>query len=226
MKKLFIIPALLLALACNNDKKDTKPAEETNTGNAQPPAENNPAPEAAPAAGSSGVTFTVDGQEISNYASVLVTKDKDKLKAGVPYLCMLTSNAARNNNEYLTLNFLLDTKPGTYPVVGMSFQRGKDPNNEMYGGLLGGKPKLTDYTVTITECKDLGENPTGGHKWSISGTWENVVVKAMGIMLMDKTKAHPAEIKLEKGSFTNLTFDDNWDEMKEQFLKRREGTPK
>lgn len=35
----------------------------------------------------------------------------------------------------------------------------------------------------------------------------------MGIMLIDKTKNHPKEIKIEKGSFSNLTFDDNWEEM-------------
>ena len=38
----------------------------------------------------------------------------------------------------------------------------------------------------------------------------------MGIMLMDKTKNHPKEIKIEKGSFYNLTFDDNWDDMMNQ----------
>jgi hypothetical protein len=219
MKKLVILSTAIFLFACKNEKKATSADnDKTVTGEAPaPPPTENAVADYTPA---TNITYLADGIEIKNSASVLVTKDKDKLKAGAPYLCMLTSNAAKNNNEYLTLNFLLDTKPGTYPVVGTSFQRGKDPNNEMYGGLLGGKPKLTDYSVTITECKDLGSNNMGGHKWSISGTWEGIGIKAMGIMLMDKTKAHPAEVKLEKGSFTNLTFDDNWDEMLEQGLKQ------
>ncbi|MBM3415403.1 MAG: hypothetical protein FJY20_02940 [Bacteroidetes bacterium] len=173
-----------------------------------------------PPAGTPGVTYTVDGPEISHSASILVSKDKDIKQAGAPYLCMLTSNAAANNNEYLTLNFLLDTKPGTYPVVGTSLQKGKSPNDEMYGGLLGSKPKLTDYKVTITECKDLGDNNMGGHKWSISGACEEVVIKATPIMMMDKSKNHPAEIKVQKISFSNLTFDDKWDEILEEGLKK------
>ena len=83
----------------------------------------------------------------------------------------------------------------------------------MFGGLLGGKPKLTDTKVNITECKDLGSNNMGGHKWSISGEFGELVIPAMSIMLMDKTKNHPKEIKVEKGSFSNLTFDDNWEDM-------------
>jgi len=217
MKRLFVLPALVLVLSCGNDKKPATTTDagtrSTNTGTAPPP----PTEETKP---SSGISFTVDGTEISNYASLLVTKDPDKLKAGAPLLVMLTSNAAKHNNEYLTLNFLMDTKPGTYPVVGTSFQRGKDKEAEMYGGLLGGKAKLTDYKVVITECKDLGSNNMGGHKWSISGNFENITVNAAQIMLMDKTRQHPAEAKIEKGSFTNLTFDDNWEEMMNEGLKK------
>lgn len=216
MKKAILFTILVGLFACNNSKKEPVPSTENNSTNDQP--ENIQAPPPAPTE-SAGVTYTVDGTEIKNYASILVSKDKDNLQAGAPFVCMLTSNAAANNNEYLTLNFLLDTKPGTYPVVGTSFQRGKDPNNEMYGGLLGGKSKLTEYKVTITECKDLGSNNMGGHKWSISGTCEEVAVKAMGIMLMDKSKNHPAEIKINKISFSNLSFDDNWEEMMDKMKK-------
>jgi hypothetical protein len=97
--------------------------------------------------------------------------------------------------------------------VGASLNRGKDANTEMYGGLLGGKPKITKYNVTLTDCKDLGSNNMCGHKWSISGYWDEMVIEAPGIALMDKTRNHPKEIKLGKGSFTNLSFDDNWEEM-------------
>lgn len=218
MKKLAILSFVIFLFACKNEKKTTA-ADNDKIVNGEPPAPP-PVNTVTDYTPTTNITFWADGMEIKNSASILVTKDKDKLKAGAPYFCMLTSNAAKNNNEYLTLNFLLDTKPGTYPVVGTSFQRGKEPNNEMYGGLLGGQPKLTEYSVTITECKDLGSNNMGGHKWSISRTWQGIAVKAMGIMLMDKTKAHPAEVKLEKGSFTNLSFDDNWDEMMEQGLKQ------
>jgi hypothetical protein len=135
-------------------------------------------------------------------------------------MAMLTAsggNAADHNS--LTLNFLLDTKAGSYPVVGMSYQRGPSGNGELYGGIMGGEEKLTDYKVNITECKDLGSNNMGGHKWSISGTFENMTIPAMGIMLMDKTKNHPKEIKIEKGNFFNLTFDDNMEEMMEKAME-------
>src|SRR5262249_28599521 len=154
-----------------------------------------------------------------NHASLLVSKDKDNLQPGVPFLCVLTSNAAQHNNEYLNLNFLLNTKSGTYPIVGSSLQIGTSPNNQMYGGILGGKPEMTDYKVTITECKDLGENGSGGHKWSISGTCDKVVIKAMKIMLMDKTKNHPEEITVNSISFSNLTFDDNTEELMQKALE-------
>lgn len=40
----------------------------------------------------------------------------------------------------------------------------------------------------------------------------------MGIMLMDETKKHPKEIKIDKISFTGLSFDDNWEEMMEKAM--------
>jgi len=218
MKKLFILPLAIFILSCNNNKKAEPSVTEKIEKNdpAAPPAEKMNAAE-TPA---TNLTYTVEGTEIKNSASVLVSKDKDKLKADAPFLCMLTSNGAKNNNEYITVNFLMDTKPGIYPVVGASLNRGKDDNTEMYGGILGGKPKITNYNVTLTECKDLGSNNLGGHKWSISGSWEEMTIPAMGIMLIDKTKNHPKEVKLGKGTFTNLTFDDNWDEMLEKAFKK------
>jgi hypothetical protein len=219
MKKIFLISTAIFIFACNNEKKPASPTNETIIKNGEPKTDAAPPP-STDYTPTYNLTYTVEGTEIKNGASLLVQKDKDKLKPGIPYLCLLTSNAAKNNNEYLTVSFLLDTKPGTYPVVGMSLNRGKDDNNEMYGGLLGGKPKLTNYNVTITECKDLGTNNMGGHKWSISGSWEEMAIAAMQMMLMDKTKNHPKEIKLGKGTFANLTFDDNWDEMMEKMMKK------
>ncbi len=219
MKKLFIIGTALVLSGCNNSgKKSGTEANDTNNPSGAPKAETT-AP-VTPANAETGVSYTVDGTEIKNYASILVTRDPDKLKTDAPWLCMLTSNAASHNNEYLSINFLFDTKPGTYPVVGASFQRGKSPNDEMYGALLGGKSKLTDFKVTLTECKDLGSNNMGGHKWSISGYWENISIRATPLMLMDKSKNHPAEVVLEKGSFYNLAFDDNWEEMVEEGIKK------
>lgn len=219
MRSLLFLLATVILFACNDSTKE--PGTETT----QP--ENNsgvPTSTAPKAAGTktpeTGVSFTVDGVEIRNTASVLVTRDKNKLKAGAPFLCMLTSNAASHNNEYLGINFVFDTKPGSYPVVGASFQRGKSPNDEMYGALMGGKPKLTEFKVTLTECRDLGSNNMGGHKWSISGFWENISIKATPLMLMDKEKKHPVEVLLEKGSFYNLTFDDNWEELLEEGIKK------
>jgi hypothetical protein len=220
MKKftLYIAAAISLA-ACNNDKKNTTAADETTIKNGEPKTDD-PPPSPTDYTPAYNLTYTVDGTEIKNGASILVQKDKDKLKAGAPYMVMLTSNAAKNNNEYLTVNFLMDTKPGTYPVVGMSLNRGKDDATEMYGGLLGGKPQLTSYNVTVTECSDLGSNNMGGHKWSISGSWEELLIKANGITQMDPNKKHPADVKLGKGSFSNLSFDDNWEEMMEKMMKK------
>ena len=206
----FILPLVILVSSCNNSnneggsaKNDDKNTEQVTT--ATTPTETTAAP-------ASGTVISVEGKEIKMGGSLLVQKDKDKLQPGADYLVMLTAPGG-SDKESMTLNFLLALKTGTYPVVGMSFRRGETPKNEMYGGLLGGKPKLTDFKMKITECKDLGSNNMGGHRWSISGNFEGLVIPAMGIMLMDKTKNHPKEIKIDGGSFTNLSFDDNWDEM-------------
>ena len=215
-----MLPLALAFAACSNqgnDDKSVKKDEGT-------PAEQKVVPVAPQSntVSSSGTLITVEGKDIHLGGSLLVTKDKNKLQPGDDYLVMLTAPEGTGKTS-MTLNFLLALKTGSYPVVGMSFRRGEHPNNEMYGGLLGGQPKLTDYKVNITECKDLGVNSMGGHRWSISGNFEGLVIPAMGIMLMDKTKNHPKEIKIDKGSFTNLSFDDNWEEMMQQGMKKMAG---
>ncbi|MER3499384.1 MAG: hypothetical protein C4308_12500 [Chitinophagaceae bacterium] len=51
----------------------------------------------------------------------------------------------------------------------------------------------------------------GGHKWSISGYFDDLVIPSMPIMLVNKE--HPKEVKVEKGSFANIVFDDNAEEI-------------
>lgn len=213
MNKFLYITVMAFSLACNNAKKEKETSDSNTETTTDSKTDNNTI---------SNLTYSVDGKEIKHSASLLVTKDKDKLQADAPFLCMLTSNAASDNNETITVNFLMNTKPGIYPIVGSSFQRGEDPNGELYGGLLGGEPIITAYKVTITSCNNLGDNGMGGHKWSISGTWEPMPIKAMPVMLMDKTRTHPAEVQLGKGTFTNLTFDDNLEEALEKGLKKLE----
>lgn len=209
MRKILFISVLAILSACSNNKKDDKSAaaETTNTDQPAPTTPVTTVPEPA-----SPTKFTVEGKEINASGSLLVSKDKDKLQPGKEYFVMLTSSGG-SNKESLTLNFLFDLKTGTNPVVGMSFTRGPSDTGEVYGGILGGQPKMTNFKVNITECTDLGSNNAGGHKWKISGTCEELIIPAMGIMLMDETKKHPKEIKIEKFSFSNLTFDDNWEEM-------------
>ncbi len=217
---LFFFSLLFIAVSCNNSGSDTgKSTNDSSAANKQAVVNTNPATVTAP---QSGTTVTVEGKEIKLGGSLLVTKDKDKLQPGEDYLCILTAPGG-TNKESMVLNFLLALKTGTYPVVGMSFRRGESPHNEMYGGILGGKPKMTDYKVNITECRDLGSNNMGGHRWSISGYSEGLVIPAMELMLMDKTKNHPKEIKLDKCSFTNLSFDDNWEDMMQQGMKKMQG---
>lgn len=206
----FILPLVILVSSCNNSNNESSTTKNDNKITEQPA--NNSTPTEKNAAPANGTTISVEGKEIKLGGSLLVQKDKNKLQPGTDYLVMLTAPGG-SGKESMVLNFLLALKTGTYPVVGMSFLRGESPKNEMYGGLLGGQPKLTAYKVNITECKDLGSNNMGGHKWSISGDFGELTIPAMGIMLMDKTRNHPKEIKIEKGSFSNLTFDDNWEDL-------------
>ena len=218
--KLILLPLVVIIASCNNSGSDNNATKNENN----KPADQKVIP-IAPETNTvslSGTLITVEGKDIKLGGSLLVQKDKDKLQPGNDYMAMLTASGG-SGKESLTLNFLLATKTGTYPVVGMSFRRGEHPDNQLFGGLLGGKPKLTDYKVNITECKDLGSNNMGGHRWSISGSFEGLVIPAMEIMLMDKTKNHPKEITIDKGSFSNLSFDDNWEEMMQQGMKKIQG---
>ncbi|MBL7720918.1 MAG: hypothetical protein JNK98_02885 [Chitinophagaceae bacterium] len=215
MKKTLIGFAAIFLFACNNSKKDPAP-ETNNQATDAPPTTTTTTP--APAAASTNSVLTIEGKELSLNGSILVDKDKKKLLAGAPYRGMITSSSGPDNEGYI-LRFVFDTKPGVYPVTGISFGRGKDDNAQQFGGLLGGEEKIYDSKVTLTECKDLGDNGAGGHKWSISGTVENVTIPALGIMLLDKEKNHPKEIKIDKLSFTGLTFDDNAEEMLEKAME-------
>lgn len=215
MKKTLIGFAAFILFACNNSKKDPAP-ETNNQATDAPPTTTTTTP--APASANTNSVITIEGKELNLNGSILVDKDKKKLQAGAPYRGMITSSSGPNDEGYI-LRFVFDTKPGVYPVTGISFGRGKDDNAQQFGGLLGGEEKIYDSKVTLTECKDLGDNGAGGHKWSISGTVENVTIPALGIMLLDKEKNHPKEIKIDKLSFTGLTFDDNAEEMLEKAME-------
>lgn len=212
MKQLFTIGLAAILFACNSAKKDNPAAD-----NPQQPSDNTQTPNTntqSPASytPSTNSVITVEGKEIKVNGSILVDKDKKNLQPGAPYRGMITSSSGPDNEGY-TLRFVFDTKPGVYPVTGISYGRGKGDNNQQFGGLLGGEEKIYDSKVNLTECKDLGDNHLGGHKWSISGSAENVTIPAMGLMLMDKTKNHPKEIKIDKITFSDLRFDDNMEEM-------------
>lgn len=211
-RSVFVLTSVVLIFcSCNNSGNGsssmTDSTKKTNT-NSEQSTINTPAP---PDVSGPSCKIFVEGKESDLHASALVTKDNYKLSPGNDYLVMLTCPGA-DGHETFHINFVMALKPGVYPVVGTSYMRGQNPNNQMYGGLLGGQPKLTGHKVNITECKDLGSNNAGGHRWSISGDFSEITIAATPVMLLDKTKNHPAEIKIEKGSFANVTFDDNWED--------------
>lgn len=223
MKKILIVSlaGFLFAcsiVACSNSKKEDKPADNTTTTTPAPADNNTTTPATTSSDSYSNTVVVVEGKEIKLNGSILVDKDKKNLKAGAPYRGMITTSSGPNK-EGAILRFVFDTKPGVYPLTGMSYGRGDGDAGEQYGGLLGGEEKIYPANVTLTECKDLGDNGNGGHKWSISGTVENLTIPAMGIMLMDKTKNHPKEIKLDKISFSGLSFDDNMEEMMQKAME-------
>lgn len=217
MKKLFIISLSAFLFSCKSGKKEDKPAD--NTTPAEQTTVTAPTDAPTPASSYSNTTLMVEGKELKLSGSILVDKDKKNLKAGAPYRGMITTSSGPDN-EGLILRFVFDTKPGTYPLTGMSYGRGKGDKGEQYGGLLGGEEKIYGQNVTLTECKDMGENGAGGHKWKISGTIENLTIPAMGLMMMDKEKNHPKEIKIDKISFTDISFDDNAEEMLQKALEQ------
>jgi hypothetical protein len=220
MKKIFLIFSLVPLAACNNSKNDNNvnPVNNTILSEAKKIKDLN---NIKTVTAIQNFTFNVEGKEIKETASILVSKDKDKLSPGNDYFGMITSGSRGDSiSGSMVLNFVFDLKPGTYPVVGMSYHRGGSNNSEMYGGILGGKHELTQYKVNLTECTNLGSNGLGGNKWKISGTFDEMVIAAMPMMLLDKTRNHPKEIKIGGGSFSGLTFDDNWEQIVEEGLKR------
>lgn len=218
MKKILLVFLAAGVFACNNSKNDKAvPGNTSSTSTATPDNNSTPNP-TLPSADAKNTSIVVDGKEIALRGSILVGKDKKQLQAGSPYVAMVTTSDGPNNEGFI-LRFVFDTKTGTYPVTGESFNRGKDDAAEQYGGLLGGEEKIYDSKVNLTECTDLGDNGLGGHKWRISGSVENITIPAMGLMLLDKTKNHPKEVKIDKISFSGLTFDDNTEEMLKKALE-------
>ena len=217
MKKVILFFYLGTILACNNSKTD-KPATDI----PGQPRTSNPPVTTAPATTMHPVSsfhIKVDGQDLNFSGSVLVTKDKDKLSPGNSFFAMITASADKSKGS-MTLNFVFDLKTGSYPVVGMGYSDHDGENARLFGGIMGGKPHLTPFKVNLTECTDLGSNNLGGHKWRIAGSFDELVIPAMGIMLMDKTKNHPKEIKIERGNFSNLVFDDNWEQLLQEGMKK------
>lgn len=197
--------------SCNNNKeaKTSETTEETSSEikRTEPAGDNS-----LPAPGSPAVSYSIDGKEYTSRGSVLVQKGKEKVSAGNELLAIITAN---DNKKSFVLNFVFTPKTGVYPVVGHSFTNDK----QVFGGILGGRPKMTNYKVNLTKCDDLGSNNAGGHKWLISGNMEGeLTIPAMSIMKMDTS--HPDEVKVSNISFTNLTFDDNWEQMLEEGMKK------
>ena len=210
MRRILYVPVFALLFACNNSKKE-KETTATDTTKAQSETSTNDV--STPASGSATVSYSVNDTVRNISGSVLVSKDKDKLSPGNDYFSIVTANGP--NEESFVINFVFALKPGTYPVVGLSLSR----TNQVFGGILGGKPAITNYKVNLTQCEDLGSNNIGGHKWRISGNVEGeVTIDAMGIMKMDKS--HPENVKVNKISFSNLTFDDNWEALMEEGMKK------
>lgn len=212
MFKNLLLPILVtILIACNNSGKSETAKDSTtistDKAGVQTPSGNLSERSAA------SISYSVQDTVRQGTASVLVTKDEDKLSPGNDMFAMITANLP--NDESLVVNFVFTTKPGTYPVVGLSFSR----TGQVFGGLLGGKKKITPYKVNLTEVKDLGSNNAGGHRWMISGNIEtDVVIDAMPVMKYDKT--HPDNVTVSKISFANLAFDDNWEELVDRALKK------
>ena len=119
---LFILIAAAL-FACNNSKKDRPSAENTQAPPVNTTATTTTISTSATNSSDQGAKITIDGKEINLSGSLLVKNDEGKLQPGAGYICMLTATGGPDN-ESMTLNFLLALKPGTYPVTGVSVQRG------------------------------------------------------------------------------------------------------
>lgn len=211
MNKLMTVALVALLCACNNSKKEKQTvSSDTTSGNVNTTTPTTTTPTSS---GQGTVSFLLNDTAKTLNGSVLVQEDKEKLSPGNNLLAMVT--ASNDAGESLTVNFLFTPKPGVYPVVGLGLSR----TNEVYGGILGGKPKMTDYKVNLTECTDLGDNGVGGHKWKISGSVDqDMVIDAMSLMKLNKS--HPDNAKVSKYQFSNMTFDDNWEKLMEEGLKK------
>ena len=208
-----LIPATLLAVlcACNNAKKETETTVNESTNSTTPATNpenssgNNPANTAA-------VSYMVNDTAKNFSGSILVQKDKSNLSAGNDLLGILTSTSS--GDESLTVNFLFTLKPGTYPVVGLGLTKG----NEVYGGILGGEPKMTNYKVNLTECTNMGSNNAGGNRWKISGSVDgDILIDALSIMKL--SPRHHDSVKVSHFRFINISFDDNWEQLMEEATK-------
>jgi hypothetical protein len=219
MTRIILYVACMAALsACNNASKETKQDKDTTTSTQTTAEPTKRAVTNAPAAGSATASYSINDTLRTFTGSILVQKDKSNLSPGNDYLGIVTVNGS--NKETFVVNFLFTLKPGLYPVVGISFSRDL-PNGkgQVFGGILGGKPKMTNYKVNITQMENTGSNNAGGNRWKIGGTIEEeVTIDAMGLMKLDKE--HPASIKVNKISFANLGFDDNWEEMIKKTMDR------
>ena len=217
MKKVLIISLSVFLFSCKNGKKETGTTETPASTESTSSTTTTEMPTTGEASTNSAIQ--VEGKELKLNSSILVDKDKKKLQAGAPFRGMITTSNGPDN-EGVIIRFVFDTKPGVYPLTGMSYTRGIGENAEQYGGLMGGEEKIYDAKVNLTECKDLGSNNAGGHRWSISGTVENLTIPAMKLMLLDKEKKHPNEVKIDKYSFSGLTFDDNAEEILQKAMEQ------
>jgi hypothetical protein len=212
MKKFVTITLVALACACNNSKKEKETVTSDSTGTTNTSTTPTTNTETT-STGEGNVSYMVNDTARTAKGTVLVQEDKDKISPGNNLIAMLT--ASKSDGESLTVNFLFTPKPGTYPVVGL----GLNIRNEVYGGILGGKPKMTPYKVNLTECTDLGSNGAGGHKWKIAGSVDQeMTIDAMSLMKM--VPGHPDNAKVSKYQFSNITFDDNWEKLLEEGLKK------
>lgn len=211
MKKIQLIAFIAILTSCNA-KKEKQSVTTSDTTTAPVAAPTNTTNSTVPA-GSGNLAYTVNDTAKTQTASALISKDKDKLSPGNDLLAVVTGSGS--NDETLTVNFLFALKPGVYPVVGLGYTR----PNQVFGGILGGKAELTKYKVNLTEVTDLGSNNAGGHRWKLSGSMDQeVTIDAMSLMKLDPK--HPAEVKLNKISFSNLTFDDNWEELLNKAMEK------
>lgn len=219
MRRIFIFSISVLLLACNGsgeeESAETIEKQEAATIEAQRAATIKEAVKVTPPGAVSPLPtkIYVDGNAIDLGGSLILQKDKDKLQPGADYLAIFTAPGGTLTKTSLVLNFLMALKPGTYPITGMTFTRKGSQKVEVYGDKPGDKQRLTNYKIHITECKDLGDNNQGGHKWSISGNFDEIIIPAYKYMLESKTVKFPSQIVIQKGSFNNLTVDDNWEQI-------------